>query len=107
MFTGVRVVELGSGIAPSYAGKLFVDAGAEVIKVEPDGGDPHRRWRASGPPFPEDEVGALWRHLNIGKECITGSVTSDEVVRVIADADVVIDALPAADSAAARGVPRR
>ena len=47
---GVRVVELATGVAGAYAGKLLADFGADVIKVEPPGGDPVR---AQGP-FPDD-----------------------------------------------------
>jgi crotonobetainyl-CoA:carnitine CoA-transferase CaiB-like acyl-CoA transferase len=35
----LRVVEIGSGDALGYCGKLFADFGADVIKVEPSGGD--------------------------------------------------------------------
>lgn len=49
---GVRVVEIGRYIAAPYAGRLLVDLGAEVIKVEePDGGDPMRRWEGGSRPF--------------------------------------------------------
>lgn len=37
---GVRVVDLGVGMAPALAAKLLVEAGAEVIRFEPSGGDP-------------------------------------------------------------------
>ena len=40
---GLRVVELAEGIAGPYAGKLLADYGADVIKVEPAGGDRSRR----------------------------------------------------------------
>lgn len=36
---GLRVLEIGSGAALAYAGKLFADFGAEVIKVEDPDGD--------------------------------------------------------------------
>jgi len=39
----LRVVEVGSGDALGYCGKLFADFGAEVIKVEPSGGDAARK----------------------------------------------------------------
>ena len=39
---GIRVVELSTGIAGPFAGMLFGDYGAEVVKVEPPGGDPAR-----------------------------------------------------------------
>src|SRR5262249_10791176 len=41
---GVRVLEMGSLIAGPFAGQLFGDLGADVIKVEPvEEGDPMRR----------------------------------------------------------------
>jgi crotonobetainyl-CoA:carnitine CoA-transferase CaiB-like acyl-CoA transferase len=40
--SGVRVVELAGYIAGSYAGRLLADLGADVVKVEPPGGDPFR-----------------------------------------------------------------
>src|SRR5580658_8511002 len=44
--SGVKVLELGSLIAGPYAGSLFAQFGAEVIKIEPPGaGDPLRTWR--------------------------------------------------------------
>ncbi|HXF56213.1 MAG TPA: CaiB/BaiF CoA-transferase family protein [Actinomycetota bacterium] len=39
----VRVVELGQVIAGTFGGMILSDLGAEVIKVEPPGGDPGRR----------------------------------------------------------------
>ncbi len=39
---GVRVVELTTGIAGPYAARFLADQGAEVVKVEPPGGDPYR-----------------------------------------------------------------
>jgi crotonobetainyl-CoA:carnitine CoA-transferase CaiB-like acyl-CoA transferase len=38
----IRVVELGSGVATSWCGKVFADLGADVVKVEPPEGDPLR-----------------------------------------------------------------
>ncbi|WP_426959167.1 CaiB/BaiF CoA transferase family protein [Muricoccus radiodurans] len=43
---GLRVVELGHYIAAPFATRLLADLGAEVIKVEPPEGDPHRDWGA-------------------------------------------------------------
>jgi crotonobetainyl-CoA:carnitine CoA-transferase CaiB-like acyl-CoA transferase len=44
----LRVVELATGIAGPYCGKLFADLGADVIKVEPPEGD----WSRRLGPFP-------------------------------------------------------
>ena len=44
VFEGVRVVELAEGVAVPYAGKLFGDFGADVIKVELPEGDVSRGW---------------------------------------------------------------
>ena len=35
---GVRVLEVGTGSALAYAGKLFADFGAEVMQVAPPSG---------------------------------------------------------------------
>ena len=39
---GIRVLDLSSGIAGPVAGMLLADHGADVVKVEPPGGDPRR-----------------------------------------------------------------
>ena len=41
-YHGVRVVELTTGLAAPYAGMFLADNGADVIKLEPPGGDPYR-----------------------------------------------------------------
>ena len=42
---GIRVIELGQIAAGPFAGSLFADLGADVVKIErPDGGDGMRQW---------------------------------------------------------------
>lgn len=43
---GLKVLELGHYIAGPFCTRLLADLGAEVIKVEPPGGDPIRGWGA-------------------------------------------------------------
>jgi crotonobetainyl-CoA:carnitine CoA-transferase CaiB-like acyl-CoA transferase len=63
---GVRVLDLSLGLPGAYCTKLLADAGADVVKVEPAGGDPFRRWSASGARL-DGEDGALFRFLSAGK----------------------------------------
>lgn len=67
----LQVVDLTTGIAGPYCTKSFADAGADVVKVEPPGGDPLRRY-AAGATVPDGEDGALFRYLNRGKRSIVG-----------------------------------
>jgi CoA:oxalate CoA-transferase len=68
----LTIIELSEGVAGPFAGKLFADYGARVIKVERPGfGD---RARGHGP-FPNDlphrERGALFLYLNTNKLSLT------------------------------------
>lgn len=83
------VVELSTGIAGAYATKLFADAGAEVVKIEPPGGDPLRRLTVHDGD-PGAEGAALFRFLCAGKASVLGSSTDPEVERLIAAADLVV-----------------
>ncbi len=49
---GLKVLELGHYIAGPFCTRVLADLGAEVVKVEPPGGDPVRGWgaRAHGHP---------------------------------------------------------
>jgi crotonobetainyl-CoA:carnitine CoA-transferase CaiB-like acyl-CoA transferase len=44
---GLKVVEIGHYIAAPFCTRILADLGAEVIKIEPPGGDPFRGWGAS------------------------------------------------------------
>lgn len=46
---GIRVIEFGSTVAAPAAARLLADFGAEVIKVEPPGGDHLRTWGQASP----------------------------------------------------------
>lgn len=42
--SGLKVVELARMLAGPWAGQVFVDLGAEVIKLESPSGDDTRSW---------------------------------------------------------------
>ena len=75
---------------PGTPGKLFVDAGAEVVKVEPLAGDPLRRWSATGADT-TDGSSPLFSHLAAGKRSVVGAVGDARVEALLAAADLVID----------------
>jgi crotonobetainyl-CoA:carnitine CoA-transferase CaiB-like acyl-CoA transferase len=81
----LRVVEISDRIAGSYCGKLFVDAGAEVVKVEPPGGDRLRRFTATGVTVPEGTDSPLFSYLNAGKRSVTAFSAE-----LAAGADIVV-----------------
>jgi len=68
--TGLKVLDFTHFISGPYCTKLLADYGAEVIKVEPPGGDGARRMG----PFPNDkpdpEQSGLFLHLNTNKRSI-------------------------------------
>jgi crotonobetainyl-CoA:carnitine CoA-transferase CaiB-like acyl-CoA transferase len=44
LLSGLRVLELGHFVAAPFAARLLADLGADIVKVEPLGGDPVRGW---------------------------------------------------------------
>ena len=88
---GIRVVEIAEQIAGPYCGKLFVDAGAEVVKIEPPGGDSLRRWSATGT-IPAGEDSALFTYLNAGKRSLIGTAAAAQIAALIGEADLVVGA---------------
>jgi crotonobetainyl-CoA:carnitine CoA-transferase CaiB-like acyl-CoA transferase len=90
-FGGLRVLEISAGIAASYCGKMFADAGADVVKAEPPGGDPMRRWSASSAAVPDGGIGALFGYLNAGKRSVVlTSLAAPRTAQLLADVDLVI-----------------
>ena len=95
--SGLRVVEIGTGSALAYCGKLFADFGADAVKVEMPGGDPGR----AEPPLVDTGSGlqsAYFAWANTNKRSITADIaTPDGASRagaLIVDADVLLDARP-------------
>ncbi|OBH62829.1 CoA transferase [Mycobacterium sp. E2479] len=82
-FADWRVLELCNGLAASYCGKMFADAGADVVKVESSLGDAVRGWSAGGPP------GALFGYLAAGKKSVVNHGQA-EISSLLAGADLIV-----------------
>src|SRR5690349_20914770 len=91
LLSDCSVVDLSSDTAGTYAGKVFADLGADVVKIEPPGGDAMRR-------RPE-----LFVPFNTNKRSVV--VTPDDAGRarlleLIGSADAVIETMDDGDLAA-------
>src|SRR3954468_11208559 len=84
MVPDLRVIDFSQGISGAYCTKLLADAWADVVKAEPPGGDPLRRWTASGADL-GGEDGALFRYLCASKRSIVAEVGDAADVAVGAD----------------------
>jgi crotonobetainyl-CoA:carnitine CoA-transferase CaiB-like acyl-CoA transferase len=89
--SALRVVDLSFGIPGGYCGRLLCDAGADVVKVEPPGGDPWRAWSAGGAMVDPEEGGALFQFLHHGMRSVVGRPGDPEVEALVAGADVVVE----------------
>ncbi len=92
--SGLRIIDLSTWIAGAYCTKLLADGGAEVIKVEAPGGDPLRRWSASGSVIAPDADGALFNFLNASKQSVVVECGSADdlgsLQALLASADAVV-----------------
>jgi crotonobetainyl-CoA:carnitine CoA-transferase CaiB-like acyl-CoA transferase len=87
---GVRVLELGNFIAGPFAGQLFGDYGAEVIKIEAPDGDPMRHWGVS-----VDDSSLWWPIIARNKRSVVADLKNADdlafVQRLAAECDVVLE----------------
>lgn len=87
---GLRVIEMGQLLAGPFAGTILGYFGAEVIKVEPPGGDPVRGWRLL-----RDGTSLWYRSLGRNKKSVTLDLKSERgrelALQLIDTADVVIE----------------
>jgi crotonobetainyl-CoA:carnitine CoA-transferase CaiB-like acyl-CoA transferase len=83
--SGIRVVEFTHMVMGPTCGMILGDLGAEVIKVEPPGGDKTRRLIGSGAGF--------FRLFNRNKKSVTADLSNPRdrarIARLIASADIV------------------
>jgi len=89
---GVRVVDLSRVLAGPLCTQILADHGADVIKVEPPGGD---ETRVLGPPFYEDGQAAYFSALNRGKRSIRLDLTTEEdravLHALLEEADILVE----------------
>ncbi len=88
---GYRVLELGNLIAAPYAGRLFAEFGAEVIKVErPRTGDELREWRLH-----RGKTSMMWYTQSRNKKSITLDMRNSEgqqlALELVRHVDVVLE----------------
>jgi len=98
LLAGRRVVELCDE-SGWYCGKLLADAGAEVVKIEPPGGDPGRRvaplW-AEAPADCAPSLRFLYRNTNKRSVVLDLSTERDRerLASLAAGADLLIETMP-------------
>ena len=90
---GKLVVDVTSSLAGPTCTQLLASLGADVIKVEPPGGDHARAW---GPPFIDGE-GAMFLAANAGKRSLVLDLSTpegvDELLELARRADVFVQSL--------------
>ncbi|HEX7074158.1 MAG TPA: CoA transferase [Hyphomicrobiaceae bacterium] len=90
LLRSLRVLELGHFIAAPFCTRVLADLGADVIKLEPPGGDPVRGWgmQAGGRSI-------WWSVHGRNKRCITLDVRKPEGREIVLDlvqkCDVVVE----------------
>ncbi len=87
---GLRVIEMGQLLAGPFTGTILAYFGAEVIKVEPPGGDPVRGWRVL-----RDGTSLWYRSLGRNKKSVTLDLKSEQgrelALKLLTTADVVVE----------------
>ncbi len=86
---GVRVLEFTQVVAGPFAGRVLGDLGAQVVKVEPPGGEPYRN---RGTVVPNE--GKRFQSLNRGKQSLVVDLQQEAgqqlIQRIIREFDVVL-----------------
>ncbi|MBF0279778.1 MAG: CoA transferase [SAR324 cluster bacterium] len=91
---GISVFELGSNVAGPYGTWILAELGANVIKVERQGGDDARSW---GPPFWQG-IGTIFHSVNRNKQSIEVDLKDPREVqalrqRIFDEGDVLLQNL--------------
>ncbi len=88
---GIKVLDVTQGYAGPYLTFMLAEAGAEVVKIEPNGGD----WSKELSPQTSKGVSALYQSFNRNKEIIELDLSNDEgrkeFENQLSNADVLIE----------------
>lgn len=88
---GLRVIDLSRVLGGPYCSQALADHGADVIKLEPPGGDETRGW---GPPF-EGDSASYFRGVNRSKQGLVVDLAQPEgialLLQLLEEADVLIE----------------
>src|SRR5215472_12161618 len=91
---GLRVLELADETG-QFCGKLLGDLGADVVKIEPPGGEPCRRIGPFVDDVPHSERSLSFWYYNTSKRGITLDIATpdgrDVLRRLAATADVILE----------------
>ncbi|MBR0858174.1 CaiB/BaiF CoA transferase family protein [Bradyrhizobium liaoningense] len=89
-FSGLRVLDFSTTIAGPHCARMLADMGAEVIKIETDGGETMR----TRPPLRKG-CSTTFGQLNVGKRSVVLDLKSEDgkeaVRRLAATADVLVE----------------
>ncbi|HET6182908.1 MAG TPA: CoA transferase [Acetobacteraceae bacterium] len=89
---GLKIVEIGHYVAAPFSTRILADLGAEVIKIEPPGGDPVRDWGAA------KDGHSVWFSVH-GRNKLSVTLDlkreKDRFLKLIARADALVENLRA------------
>ena len=89
-FAGLRVLDFSTTIAGPHCARMLADMGAEVIKIETDGGETMR----TRPPLRKG-CSTVFGQLNVGKKSIVLDLKSEDgreaVRRLVATSDILVE----------------
>ncbi len=88
---GIRILDLSQYLPGPFAARMLGDFGAEVVKVEPPGGEPGRRLDNNG----NASVSPYYHIVNAGKRVIEIDLKApagrEQLERLVAAADVLLE----------------
>lgn len=91
LLNGIRVLDFSRILVGAYSSMMLADLGAEVIKVEPPGGDETRKW---GPPFRGNDS-LYYLSINRNKKSIGMNLKKKEAKEIalglISKSDILIE----------------